>query len=366
MPTAASPPTLAGYFADRGLPLAGVPGSGTVCLRFTDARSEYLATRRDAGLFDFSFMGWWSISGRGAFDFLQHLQTRDLARLAPGRLAYSLMCRDDGTVQNDATVWCLDRDRYWLFTGRRTDLQHILRVARRYDVDVADESPRHSIVALQGPSSAARLERLFPGSTSGLRRFGFRPLDPDADGSAGAAHAARTGRGWIGRLGYTGELGFELLVPAELAAGLWQRLADPASSNARECGMEAADILRIEAGFIHFAYELRAPRTPAELRLGRLVEWRSKDFLGREALLSRAAPGPRLVGVVPDQPARALACVPPDHRLVEMTSQAYSPAAQRMLGLGFVGGDCDPGDVVYTTGGHRGRAARLPFRGSTA
>lgn len=363
---AVSPPTLTGYFAGRGLPLAGVPGSGTVCLRFTDPGDEYRATRRDAGLFDFSFMGWWSISGRGAFDFLQHLQTRDLARLAPGRLAYSLLCRDDGTVLNDATVWCLDRGRYWLFTGRRTDHHHILRVARRYDVDVVDESPRHSILALQGPSSAARLERLFPGSTSGLRRFGFGPLDHDARGSAGAAHAAGMGRGWIGRLGYTGELGFELLVPADLAAGLWEHLADPASSNVRECGMEAANILRIEAGFIHFAYELLAPRRPVELRLARLVDWRAKGFLGREALLSGAAPGPRLVGVVPDQPARAPVCVPPGHRVVEITSQAYSPAAQRTLGLGFVGGDVELGDVVYTAGGHRGRVTRLPFRVSKA
>src|SRR4051812_38641516 len=91
----------------------------------SEARVQHLATRRSAGLFDFSFMGGWEIDGPGALAFLQHLQTRDLTTLRPGRIAYTLLCRDDGSVFIDATVWCHAHQKYWLFTGRRSDEIHI-------------------------------------------------------------------------------------------------------------------------------------------------------------------------------------------------------------------------------------------------
>jgi len=88
---------------------------------FSDAAGEHLATRRAAGLFDFSFMYCVEITGTGSGDFLAALQTRAVDTLPSGRIAYTLLLRDDGSVLIDATVWRLERDRYWLFTGRRGD-----------------------------------------------------------------------------------------------------------------------------------------------------------------------------------------------------------------------------------------------------
>ena len=88
---------------------------------YAEARAGHLATRSAAGLFDFSFMGHFEISGPGARAFLERVQTRNLAQLAPGRIYYTLLLRQDGSVFNDATLWCLAPERYWLFTGRPGD-----------------------------------------------------------------------------------------------------------------------------------------------------------------------------------------------------------------------------------------------------
>jgi glycine cleavage system aminomethyltransferase T len=168
---------------------------------------------------------------------------------------------------------------------------------------------------------------------------------------------------WIGRLGYTGELGYELLVPAEYAAEVWTRLAQaPLAALRLECGMEAANSLRIEAGHIHFAYELAQRAFPAELGLARLVRDGGGDFIGRDALrrirrfdrriagvsLDRSSPvpGPRLRGSRPT---------------VHLTSEAFSPVFERVLGLAYVC-DADLAAVVYTDDGRKGELARLPFR----
>ena len=104
---------------------------------YTDAAEEHLATRRSCGLFDFSFMSHFEIAGANARVFLDRLQTRNLAGLAPGRIAYTLLLRPDGTVFIDATVWCLAPDRYWLFTGRRSDFAFVAEAVREEGVDAA-------------------------------------------------------------------------------------------------------------------------------------------------------------------------------------------------------------------------------------
>lgn len=120
---------------------------------------EHLATRRAAGLFDFSFMGHWEIAGSGALEFLQELQTRNVARVEPGRLVYTLLLNEAGGVFIDATVWRLEADRFWLFTGRRSDAAW-LRERSAGRCAPADRSGEQAVLALQGPASGAILARL--------------------------------------------------------------------------------------------------------------------------------------------------------------------------------------------------------------
>ena len=110
-----------------------------------NAREQHLATRRTAGLFDFSFMGVYEFS---SISSVQRIQTRNLDALAPGQVAYTLLLKDDGAVLIDATVWRLDAERFWLFTGRRAAYGG------------RDRCGEFAILALQGPDSGRILARL--------------------------------------------------------------------------------------------------------------------------------------------------------------------------------------------------------------
>jgi aminomethyltransferase len=311
---------------------------------YTDAVEEHLATRRSCGLFDFSFMSHFEIRGAGARAFLERLQTRNLSVLAPGRIAYTLLLRPDGTVFIDATLWCLAPDRYWLFTGRRSDFGFVAGAVRERDIDLRDRSGEHAVLALQGPGSVHLLERHL-GAAPGVPYFGFR--------AATLAGVPVT----IGRLGYSGELGYELIVPSDVAPELWSRLA----IDARECGFDAANSLRIESGYILFAKELAQPVNPFELGLERLVSFDGRRFVGEEALRERrwSEPVRRLVGL--NYIARRDRSSTDDLPRAELTSRVRSPIFGRELALGFSPEEgVAPGTLVSISGGEVGRVCRLP------
>ena len=345
---------LSDWFASRGVARTTLPDGGSVALRFSSSTDEHLATRRGVGVFDFSFMGWWEVAGTDAQACLERLQTRDLTKLARGNAFYTLLCRDDGSVFIDATVWHVERNRFWLFTGRRSDIAHIGAIASRFDIGIVPMHDRYAVIAVQGPASAALVKRALPGSdAAALAFFAFsRAVIDDRDA-------------WIARLGYSGELGYELLVPTDCAIAMWTRLTQtPLDAERRECGMEAANSLRIEAGYIHFAHELRGRVLPAELGLSRLVQTARADFIGAPALQMAGPPKRRLAGVVLSQGGTSA-----DSRhardaevRVRLTSEAYSPTLNRVLGLAFVDAHVAQGVAVATEDERSGVLTGLPLR----
>jgi len=325
---------------------------------FGDPLAEQRATRSAVGLYDFSFMACLEVRGAQAAAFFDRLQTRNLARLSPGRLAYTLLLRDDGSVLIDATVWRLAAQRYWLMTGRRADVDHVRAAGAGYDIEMEDRSGRISVIAVQGPQSAALLRRCGAANLPGP--FGFAQVSL-------LGHACV-----VARVGYTGEHGYELFVDAVLAPALWSGLAaDGRAFGIAECGLEAADALRIEAGFILFTHELASPVTPYELGLLRLLD-SPRPFMGAEALaaarwreparvlagfvdLSGGAPGPE--ASLPLRPAAA-----PQSGTAVLTSVRYSALLEREIGMGFVRpGERYPGTRVRLQTGATARVARLPF-----
>jgi glycine cleavage system aminomethyltransferase T len=312
---------------------------------YTDAAEEHLATRRACGLFDFSFMGHFEVAGAGARAFLDRLQTRNLSALAPGRIAYTLLLRPDGTVFIDATVWCLARDRYWLFTGRRSDVAFVAEAAGEAGVALRDLSGANAVLAIQGPESARVLGRHL-GAPPQLAYFGFR------EARLGGVPLT------IGRLGYSGELGYELILPTDAAGKTWRELA----TDARECGFDAANSLRIESGYILFTNELAVPVTPFELGLERLVSFDGRTFTGSEALraLRWRAPDRRLVGLdgFGRRYASSLGGIP----CVGVTSRGWSPTFDGELALGFAPAEAvRSGTFVSISDTDVGRICRLPF-----
>jgi aminomethyltransferase len=324
--------------------------------RFSDPAQEHLATRRTAGLFDFSFMCCAEITGPASAAFLHRLQTRALDHLQRGAIAYTLLLRSDGSVLNDATVWAFGGGHYWLFAGRLNDFAHIADCARDFDVNVTDLSAQHAVIALQGPASKRIIERcLLLAQPLQLPYYRFIPL-------VFAGIECR-----LARIGYSGESGYEFILPDCAAPTLWQALiAAGQPGDVVECGFDATDSLRIEAGHLLFTQELAARVTPSELGLTRLVDLYANDFIGARALLAqrRLPLQRRLSGLLPA--ARSVRTTETPARLARgtgvLTSVCWSPVLERTLGIGFVNPeDAYPGTAVALADGTRARIARLPF-----
>jgi len=338
------------WFAARRIAMLDLPTGGRVPLRFGDPAAEHRATRNRAGIFDFSFMGAWDFAGPAACAALARMQTRNLRALPVGRIAYTLLLDERGAVAIDATVWRLADDAYRLFTGRPSDAVRIARHCEAFGVAPVGRIGQDAVIAIQGPSSASMLSRV----------IGRRPLESlpwFAFTDARAVDVAVT----VGRLGYSGELGYEILVPRDRGAEIWQALlAAGADDGLAECGFEAADTLRIECGYLLFTRELTADATPRELGLERLVDLSHGPFTGRDALRRTRHDEPvrRLAGLdfIP-----APATLHAVRRRVTVTSECVSPTFGIPMAMGFVDADTVPGDVVYTADGRRAIVQRLPF-----
>ena len=338
------------WFASRRIAALDLPTGGRVPRRFTDPALEHRAVRARAGLFDFSFMGAWDFTGPAACAALARMQTRNLRVLPIGRIAYSLLLDDRGAVVIDATIWRLAADAYRLFTGRPSDGSRITRLCETLGTMPDDRCGTDAIIALQGPASPTVLARAI-GRAAGeaLPYFGF------IETRAGEHPVL------VGRLGYSGELGYELLVERARGPALWALLrAAGEDAGVAECGFEAADTLRIESGYVLFSNELVAGVTPRELGLERLVDAWHGPFVGREALRRErsAAPTRRLAGLAFEPAGAPLYAV---RRRVQPTSACISPTYGTAIGLGFVDGTAAPGDIVYADDGRRARVCRLPF-----
>ena len=174
------------------------------------------------------------------------------------------------------------------------------------------------MLALQGPESVGVLERHL-GAAPGLAYFAFR------------AAILRDAPAVVGRLGYSGELGYELIVPADATGALWRQLAN----DARECGFDAANSLRVESGYILFANELAVAATPFELGLERLVSFDGRAFTGSDALRAQRWREPERRLVVLDGFTRRSPSSLGGLPRVEVTSRVRSPTFGSELALGF-------------------------------
>jgi len=305
---------------------------------------QHLATRRNAGLFDFSFMSLTEVEGPAACAFLGWLQTRSLATLQSGGIVYTLLLNDDASVFIDATLWKHADGKWWLFTGRRSDYTTLRANADRFDVRVRDRSGEFTILALQGPASGPMLAKLGGEAfVRGLHYFRF------GGALVGGVHVV------VGRLGYSGELGYEFLLPVADAAALGKALLE---LGAVTCEFDAADSLRIESGYVLFDREITGRENPLDLRLERFVEIDGRKFRGSEALvpLRQKPPERGLTGleIVDRQASSSLP-------LARATSECHSPIFRRHIALGFAPCDLTFGSWVRLADGRLARTARLPF-----
>jgi aminomethyltransferase len=251
---------------------------------YSSVREEQAAVRTGAGLFDVSHMGRYEVRGSAAGEFLQGLVTNDVARVAPNRAQYTLLCRSDAGIVDDLVVY--RTDAAWLVVvnaGNRDKDMAWLRDHAPAGVEIVDRSDELSLIALQGP----RAEQALPAERVDLAGVPYFGLSPARLGGEAAL---------VSRTGYTGEDGFELFVPAPHAGRIWESLLE---SGAVPCGLAARDVCRLEAGLRLYGGDMDESTNPYEVGLGWTVKLGKGDFVGRPALQRIREEGPRreLVGL---------------------------------------------------------------------
>ena len=327
-----------------------VPFAGwEMAVQFGGLVAEHQAVRSGCGLFDISHMGVLRLRGDGAKDALQALVPTDLFRIGPGEACYTVLLNDTGGIRDDLIVYDQGRVAAEAAAGAETDGLLVVINAACAEADtawiraqlepkgiqVSDHKGGGVLLALQGPEAASRLEALSGVSLAGLPRFGHRQLR-----LAGTAQGAAVGAElFVGRTGYTGEDGFELLLGREAGLALWQQLLE---EGVVPCGLGARDSLRLEAAMHLYGSEMDASTTPLEAGLGWLVHLEMpKPFIGREVLERQSAEGVtrKLVGLKLQGRAIARHGYPvlrDGQPVGVITSGTWSPSLGEAIALAYV------------------------------
>jgi aminomethyltransferase len=314
---------------------------------YGNAAAEAGACRSNCALFDFSFLETARLEGSGARGVIELFTGRSMEALAEGHVRYALRVGPSGESIADLTVWRTGAMSFEVMSGRREDIADLLTYSGS-GAAVVDMNAERVTFAVQGPGSLDVLRQLGDvGRIEELRYFSF--------GSATLAGINCR----IGRLGYTGEAGFEVIIERRHGDRLWQAL----SIYARPAGFIAADMLRIEAGFVLFTNEFRLPVLPSEAGLGRFS--RSTIIPAPEiTLISFRADADHLRW--PWEPSQELNRPAKPGEIV-VTSACESIVAGGILGLGYMlKGMTANAELKDPTGIFRNiRRAAMPFYDTT-
>jgi aminomethyltransferase len=291
---------------------------------------EHHAVRRDAGMFDVSHMCVVDLRGQRVHEYLRHLLANDVEKATqPGKALYSCMLRENGGIIDDLIAYHMSYEWYRVVVNAGTrdkDLEWLKTQAGSFGVSVEPRSDL-AMIAVQGPNARSKAAQVLDDSIAhaALVLQPFFGLDASP---------------WfIARTGYTGEDGWEIMLPTAQAPEIWGKLKD---AGIAPCGLGARDTLRLEAGMNLYGSDMDETTTPLESGLAWTVAWEpERDFIGRPALVAQKAAGaPRkLVGLLLEDRA-----VLRSHQKVivpavgegEVTSGTFSPTIERSIGLARV------------------------------
>jgi aminomethyltransferase len=310
---------------------------------FGDAAGEARACRTDCALFDFSFLECARLEGDRARNVIETFTGRSMIALGEKEIFYALRVDRNGNVIADWTVWRTSTNSFEVMSGRHEDIVDLLACTDA-GVKVTDLIADKATFAVQGPRSLDALRKL--GDVGAVERLKYFTFD-----QAYIANIPCT----VGRLGYTGEAGFEIIVERRHAANLWKVLA----AHMMPAGFIAADMLRIEAGFVLFANEFRMSVVPSEVGLERFGR-PTKPQKAEITLVSFRADANRLLW--PWRPSRELQR-PSSRGMIAVTSACDSIAAGGILGLGYVLVGTTPETALHDSKGtfHNIRLTPRPF-----
>ena len=332
-------------------------GGWDMPLHYGSQKEEHHAVRTHAGVFDVSHMTIVDLKGEQVREFLRHLLANDVAKLKePGKALYTCMLNEGGGVIDDLIVYFMNDSWFRLVVNAATrdkDLAWIRKNAEAFDVDV-NERAELAMVAVQGPKArelaAPCIDAEWRQSALDLRPF----------------HGMEAGDMFIARTGYTGEDGWEIVMPAAQAPAIWDRLI---AAGIAPCGLAARDTLRLEAAMNLYGSDMDETTSPLEAGLGWTIAWEpdDRDFIGRGPLENMRADSSRrrFVGLMLEDKG-----VLRNHQRIvvegigkgEITSGGFSPTIGRSIALARIpAGDYDRAQVDVRGKLLNVRVVKTPF-----
>ena len=296
---------------------------------------EYFSGRNACGVFDITPMVKHRVSGPDALPYMNRLMTRDVSKIKPGRVGYSVWCNENGQVIDDGTIFHLGEGVYRI-CSQEHQIDWFMTNTLGFDVTVVEETHDIAGLALQGPTSCAVLKDMGLTGIENLTPFGMTWFNFEGKDLM------------VSRTGFTGDLGYELWIDPEHAELLWDRLFEAGDLRGiKAMGSDALELLRIEAGFIlagaDFLPAMEAvrathTRSPFELGLGWLVSFDKGVFNGRQALLEEKKNGSRYnlvkLDIDGNKPAKDSYVYTKGKKIAgTVTSAMWSPSAKASIAL---------------------------------
>ncbi len=324
-------------------------------LFYSGVTDEHHTVRSAVGLFDVSHMGRFDLSGKGAEGYLDQITPGPIRKLQRGGAQYSMLLNNHGGIIDDIYLYKKGGGRFLIIVNaanREKDFKWMTDHLPPEGVLLKDISQETALLALQGPKSWEVLVQVIPFGKGEipLRNFIETELVP-----------ARGAKALITRTGYTGERGYELVVPSGVAETVWQALMESGKeAQIKPIGLGARDTLRLEMGYLLYGHDMNGETTPLSADLGRFVDF-EKEFIGREALARQKAEGiaKKLVGfelLVGGVPREGHIIYSDQKEIGAVSSGNFSPMLRKGIGMGYV-------DTRYAEEGSeilvdiRGRAA---------
>ncbi len=316
-------------------------GGWNMPLQYGSIVEEHNAVRSGVGLFDVSHLGKVVALGTGAASFVNECLTNDLERISPGSAQYTLCCDPDGGVVDDMICYLISDEEVFCVpnAANAAEVAARLKVAAPNGVEIRDLHTEYAILAVQGPSSPAVLAALSLPTELNYMQF------TDTEVAGRSVRVCRTG--------YTGELGYELVVAATDAGAVWDALMRAGEPyGITPAGLGARDTLRTEMGYALHGHELSSTITPVQAGTAWAVGWGKESFWGDEPLRAEREAGPTrrlraLLSTGRAIPRDGMAVKDSDGQPAgQVTSGTFSPTLRKGIALALLSPNIAVGDTV--------------------
>ncbi len=305
-------------------------------VQYSGLVDEHKCVRSSVGLFDVSHMGELNVTGRGSLEFLQFMTLNDVSKLDIGQAQYNAFCYENGTVVDDIIIYKRGYDSYFVCVNASNiekDYAWLKEHCPKQGVILENVSDDYAQIAVQGPKSRELVAKVVDIKIHDLAYYHF------TEGKVLGVP------GIIARTGYTGELGYELYVPAASAAKIWKALLQSGMEfGVKPCGLGARDTLRLECGYLLYGNDMDQTKSAIECGLSWITKFDKQNFIGKQTLSLQKEAGTKIKLIAFEMQDKAIG----RHgykvfserengiEIGEITSGSPSPTLSRNIGLAYV------------------------------